>query len=275
MSRGQVTITLGRSGQKVVKRPWPGSDGLSADVAKSSGNKRGLENSYADDSLISTSKRLRGGRTEGNIGYTEPREARIAASDLRLKLMRKRLSKRIKQEIEERKKIELSEEMSRTIQSSEGHGRSSLRNTPSTTQMESLQSSYNSITMNKLRPAYYEGMPRVPGSIASSKCGDEIVRLPLPRTTDASRIDYMARPDLSDFSRSKGPVPMTAVTTSTRTSLNASNPAKKILPPVPSMLRSTNPVIISPYHFDLCLPVLSSLRLLLHTKALLASLVLC
>ncbi|KDP45413.1 hypothetical protein JCGZ_09662 [Jatropha curcas] len=87
MSSPEVTITLGRSGQVVTK-----------------GGKRSRGEGFGsngDSNLFSANKRNRGDGMKQGIVLNGVNGSRIAKNDLRLKLMRKRLSKKIQKEKKE------------------------------------------------------------------------------------------------------------------------------------------------------------------------------
>ncbi|KAK4393034.1 hypothetical protein Sango_1774200 [Sesamum angolense] len=132
MAKPQVTITLGRSGQKVVKDSWRDSEGGRANAPVASGSKRSLSESTIADHSFSHNKRRREDESARSCGYSSHvDDSRLDPKDLRLKLTRKRISRRIELENEQRKKVELHEKVSRAIRSLESPDRSLLRNIPS------------------------------------------------------------------------------------------------------------------------------------------------
>ena len=93
MSKPQVTITLGRSGQ-VVRRGGAGADDGRTDTRQLSGGKRSSIRdrlgSNAASSSLSSSKRQRGDGSGWSPGNNGVDGARVGRNDLRLKLMRKK-----------------------------------------------------------------------------------------------------------------------------------------------------------------------------------------
>lgn len=244
MSRTEVTITLGRSGQKVVKRPWPISDTFLDDASSLSGSKRSLANRDAQDSLFSAKKRMRGDAIPWSTRYDVSGGAKISGNDLRLKLLRKRMDKKVN--LEQQKRIEQWEKMPRTIQSSEWPEGSLPRNIPpsrragESQQMESLRSSYSSPYMDRLRPKSQDSIPRISGGMSSSR-SIEVLRLPPSRPIDAPRIGYMMHGNLLDPSYPKASSSMSVMTSSTRTSLDMCKSIKEFPSASSTLPRSTYP----------------------------------
>ncbi|KAF8390346.1 hypothetical protein HHK36_024871 [Tetracentron sinense] len=173
MSRPQVTITLGRSGQ-VVKRAGPVSDGVRSDSLPSSGSKRSIRarlGSNPDKSSMYGSqpmnKRQRGDgikRTPSNNGLDD---AKVGRDDLRFKLMRKNISRRRRSDIKDHNNMDLREKLSRTVQSPMNVNTRQRMRQPTTTglprrvpptrsaddllQMDSLKKSYSAWTLDGLR----------------------------------------------------------------------------------------------------------------------------
>ncbi|KAK2971212.1 hypothetical protein RJ640_029890 [Escallonia rubra] len=109
MSNPQVTITLGRSGQKVVKRPQAKSNGAAWTGSRLLlGSKRRFESNAG----ASTNKRLRG------TVISRSGDMPVGQNDLRFKLMRKR-SRLIRREVEDIKTMESRERVSRRIRAPE------------------------------------------------------------------------------------------------------------------------------------------------------------
>ncbi|KAJ8774945.1 hypothetical protein K2173_019949 [Erythroxylum novogranatense] len=103
MSRPDVTITLGRNG-RVVKKGGKRSSGEKVE-------------SNGESFLFSTNKRHRGGGMKWAPGHDGVNGSRIAHNDLRLKLMRKRISKQAIA-AEEREKVYQQRKLSRSTQHS-------------------------------------------------------------------------------------------------------------------------------------------------------------
>ncbi|KAL3526012.1 hypothetical protein ACH5RR_014384 [Cinchona calisaya] len=213
MARPQFTITLGRSGQKVVRRPW--DNGSVSNDPPLSGTKRYRAESNAGESLFYTDKRLQVDVIARSSGYLGPGDVRLSGNDLRLKLLRKRMSRRI----EEEKKKELLENMSRTTQSSEGPERSLSRN------------------IAPVRRKAPRGNPQVSGGMPSSRPIGEVLKSPMPIL--ASRTRHMVSSDLLDPSHTKGPRTMMVMAPRTRNSLNPSKPLQELPSASSSMLRNT------------------------------------
>lgn len=122
MVKPQVTITLGRSGQKVVKDSWGASDGSRAAAAAAPvGSKRSLAESFGSGANhpFNGSKRMRDGESGKSYGsyssYID--DAHLGPRDLRLKLTRKRISREKELKNEGRKGMELREKVSRASRS--------------------------------------------------------------------------------------------------------------------------------------------------------------
>ncbi|CBI34980.3 uncharacterized protein LOC100250700 isoform X2 [Vitis vinifera] len=163
MSKPQVTITLGRTGQKVVKRGGAISDDVDDD-RKMSGSKRSIRDrlgSNVDSSSLSMSKRHRG--DEG----TRSADFHAGPNDLRFTLMRKKQSRQTRGDVEVHERMDLRENLSRTVrpaannkmmqQRSEPNGSSLLRRTPRVgsaddlLQVDSLGRSYSSWSRDGFR----------------------------------------------------------------------------------------------------------------------------
>ncbi|XP_016512900.1 uncharacterized protein LOC107829940 isoform X2 [Nicotiana tabacum] len=215
MSRPQVTITLGRSGQ-VVKRS-SASQGAGFGQQRLSGGKRSLGETYKTDSEdppLSLRKRVRGYGGAGDSGYGGPNDVRVGQNDLRLKLIRRRRQKEIILEIEKRKK-EQHKMMAETVRSAEQSHRKLVSvgqrssGTSELHQMEAMRSSYASQPYGGVRP-------RSPNRLAKDS---REVSLPsnittaqhvLPvRPAETSRAVRMLRADLLNPSALKGLTPMT------------------------------------------------------------------
>ncbi|KAK4417729.1 hypothetical protein Salat_2185600 [Sesamum alatum] len=218
MAKPQVTITLGRSGQKVVKDSWGDSDGGRANAPVASGSKRSLSESSSADHSFSYNKRRREDWSARSYGYSSHNDdSRLDPKDLRLKLKQKRISRRIELENEQRKKVELHEKVSRAIRSLESPDRSLLRNIPSsggaveTLHGDSMRSSYASWTSNGVRTRSPDRFPRSSAGISTPRSAmNELPRVPSMRTIDASRTGPVLLSKPMESSRPKVPVPSTS-----------------------------------------------------------------
>uniref|UniRef100_A0A5B6YL20 SAM domain-containing protein n=1 Tax=Davidia involucrata TaxID=16924 RepID=A0A5B6YL20_DAVIN len=216
MSKPQVTITLGRTGQKVIKRPRTISDGTRTDSQPLLGSKRSVRERFgsnAANSSLSMNKRRRGDVFMRSAGYNRVDDARVGQSDLRLKLMRKKQSRQIRNEVEEWKKMDLREKMSKTIRSPE---QSLLRRNPPTRsagellRVDPLRKSYSSYYVDGLRPRSPDRVPKTSRGISPPRNIDELWRIPSTRPIDASRTGRMLSNDVLDPSRPLGHAPITA-----------------------------------------------------------------
>lgn len=166
-------------------------------------------------------------------------DAKISGNDLRLKLLRKRMDK--KMNLEQQKRIESSERPEGSL----------LRNFPpsrragGSQQMESLHSSYSSPYMDRLSPKSQDNIHRFSGGMSSSRA-TEVVRLPPSRPVDAPRIGYMMRTNIFDPSHPKASASMSVMTSSTRASLDMCKPIKEFPSASSSIPRSTYPVYSLP-----------------------------
>nr|GMD54814.1 ankyrin repeat and SAM domain-containing protein 6-like isoform X1 [Ipomoea batatas] len=202
MSRTQVTITLGRSGQRVVKHP-SGYDGASGKGQRLSGSKRSLAEPFvsnANGSLLT--KRIKGdARTQGSR-YIGPVGARIGNNDLRLKLLRKRMSKQIL-ETEDRKKKQMQAKMSGISQSStQQYERIHSTDTPLPRRVP-----LDLAASNGLRTRSPNRVLKDSREVASSRNINEFQRAPLTRPVDATRTVRLMGSDPVNPSRSNFPAP--------------------------------------------------------------------
>ncbi|KAI3452383.1 hypothetical protein Pfo_009048 [Paulownia fortunei] len=220
MAKPQVTITLGRSGQKVVKKSWGDSDGGRAITSVPSGSKRSLSESFGSgaDHLFSNKKRMREDVSARSYGYSSHiDDSHLGPRDLRLKLTRKRISRRMELENEERKKMELHEKVSRAIRSLESPDHNLLRSIPSsrraaeTPMVGSMRSSYASWTSNGARTRSPERIPKSSGGISTPRSAlDELPQVPPMRPIDASRTEGVLMSNPMDSSRPKVPMHTTS-----------------------------------------------------------------
>ncbi|KAL8475567.1 hypothetical protein ACS0TY_028285 [Phlomoides rotata] len=133
MAKPQITITLGRSGQRVVKDSWEGSDGICASVSAPSLSKR-MPESFGSgvDHAFDNNKRMRNDTSGRSYGYSCPldgKDSRLDPKDLRSKLTQKRISRELELEKHERNKMELYEKVSKAIRSVERPDDKLLRST--------------------------------------------------------------------------------------------------------------------------------------------------
>ncbi|XP_019227260.1 PREDICTED: ankyrin repeat and SAM domain-containing protein 6-like isoform X2 [Nicotiana attenuata] len=223
MSRPQVTITLGRSGQ-VVKRS-SASQGTGFGQQTLSGGKRSLGETYRTDSedpSLSLRKRfaaiffssVRGYGGAGDSRYGGPNDVRVGQNDLRLKLIRRRRQKEIILEIEKRKK-EQHKMMAESVRSAEqshrklvtvgqrSSGASELH------QMEAMRSSYASQIYGGVRPKSPNRLPKDSREISSPSNITATQHVLSIRPAETSRAVGMLRADLLNPSPLKGLTPMT------------------------------------------------------------------
>ncbi|XP_019183325.1 PREDICTED: uncharacterized protein LOC109178192 isoform X2 [Ipomoea nil] len=196
MSRTRVTITLGRSGQRVVKHP-SGYDGASGSGQRLSGSKRSLAEPFVSNANASLlTKRIKGDASTRGSRYIGPIGARIGNNDLRLKLMRKRMSKQIL-ETEERKKKQMQAAMSGIIQSTRQYERIRSTDTPLPRRVPS----------DGLRTRSPNRALKDSREVASSRNINEFQRVPLTRPVDATRTVRLMGSDPVNPSRSNFPAP--------------------------------------------------------------------
>ncbi|CAK9161280.1 unnamed protein product [Ilex paraguariensis] len=243
MSKPRITITLGRSGQRVVKGASVKSAGSRAESQPLSGRKRSAREifeSNADNSSSFAKTRLRGDRITRSAGGRGLNDAQIGRNDLRLKLMRKRTSRRIQREIEERTRIELREKMSRPIQSTVGPERGLLRNLPPTRgnddflPMDSLRRSYASQTSDGLTSKSSDRFQKANIEMSPPRNVNQVHRMSSGRPIDDTRTGQLMCSDLLQPSRPKDPAPVTM-----RATLDAGKPASKLPPAGLSVPRSS------------------------------------
>ncbi|XP_009588545.1 uncharacterized protein [Nicotiana tomentosiformis] len=247
MSRPQVTITLGRSGQKVVKRS-SASQGTGFGQQRLSGGKRSLGETYKTDSedpSLSLRKRVReyggAGNRAGNSGYGGPNDVRVGQNDLRLKLIRRTRQKEIILEIEKRKK-EQHKMMAENVRSAEqshrklvtvgqrSSGASELH------QMEAMRSSYASQTYGGVRPRSPNRLAKDSREISPPSNITAAQHVLSIRPAETSRAVGMLRADLLNPSPLKGLTPMTM-----RSTLDAGKSMLGLSSANGSMLQSSYP----------------------------------
>ncbi|KAG5624348.1 hypothetical protein H5410_009566 [Solanum commersonii] len=273
MARPQVTITLGRSGQKVVKRS-SASQGNGFSQQSSSRGKRSLGETYRTDSedpMKSLRKRImegidktinvrvvvvilfdsgsfaivfasvRGDKDAGGSRYGRQNGARIGKNDLRLKLTHRRRQREILLQIEERKR-EQHKRMTRSVQSAEQSHRRLVTSSQLSSgasellQIEAIRSSYTSQTAGGVRPRSPYRLANDSKELSSSRNITAAQHVPSVRPAEASRMVHMAGNDLIDSSQLKVLTPVTM-----RSALAARNPLTGLPSANGSMLQSPYP----------------------------------
>ncbi|KAF8399332.1 hypothetical protein HHK36_015197 [Tetracentron sinense] len=238
---------------KVVKRARPISDGARSDSLPSSGNKRSIRERLGingDSSVLygaqPKNKRRRGDNSTYNPSNNGADDARIGPDDLRLKLTRKNISRRIRSNGEEQNNMDLREKISRTVQPPmsintrhrmpepklTGYRRRipPTRSADDLLQMDSLRKSYSDWTLDGLRG-------RSPGRILGTSRGlspqrnmDELRQFPSIRPIDASRPDPYMRRDVHVLNSSRPTGPTHFMMKST-VPLEAAKPVTRLPPP--------------------------------------------
>ncbi|KAJ4973488.1 hypothetical protein NE237_006662 [Protea cynaroides] len=254
MSRPQVTITLGRSGQ-VVKRPGQGLDSGRSDQVQPSRAKRSIRERLGSNLLNESQYRSKRQRRDGNkwsSSHNDMNEAGIVRGDLRFKLTRKNMSRATRRDSEVHN-MDLRKKMSRTENSAmvathswrrrmhdpkvTGFVRriSPTRSADDLFHMDSLRKSYSSWTMGGLRHRSPDGIWRTSRGHSPTRNMDDLRQVPSIRPVDASRPPYMSK-DKLDTSRSTGPTPYVTKTTV------ALDPAKSIarLPPPSGIMQKSS-----------------------------------
>ncbi|KAL7096832.1 hypothetical protein ACP275_10G104800 [Erythranthe tilingii] len=206
MAKPQVTITLGRSGQKVVKDSSRDSNGVHRNALVLSGSKRPSSESFrsSDDRRFSNAKRMRVGVSARSYGYNSRLDD---SKDLRLKLTRKRMSKHIELENEKRKKMELHEKASRATPPS----RRAAETQPIGSTIKNSYASWNSNSAKTRSP---ERIPKFSGGFSNNPMNSigQLPHVPSIGPIDASREEHLSmrdalessRPDLPIFTTSRG-----------------------------------------------------------------------
>ncbi|KAL2523457.1 uncharacterized protein Fot_27380 [Forsythia ovata] len=121
--------------------------------------------------------------------------------------MHKRISRHMERGMEEHKKMELHEKVSRAIRSLESPKRSLLKNISPTRRRAGtpLRSSYTSWTLDELRPRFPDRVLRSSSGISAPRnTTDEVQR----KQNDASKTEHILTSDLLDPSRSRISLPM-------------------------------------------------------------------
>ncbi|XP_038889157.1 ankyrin repeat and SAM domain-containing protein 6-like [Benincasa hispida] len=226
MSRPQVTITLGRSGQ-VVKRGGSSSSDFAQsniDSGPEPRRKRYIERSAdnAEDLFSSTNKRQRGVGLHWSSSGERKNAYRVGQNDLRLKLMRKNQSKKIGIG-EEHSRMDLHNQLSKnSLLSTSGdviHRRHEFRGSNLIRQTHSRESAddlYLEHSQRKSTVSYVDRMRvRSPDGIMKSSKGhsppkydDEFRRTSFMRETDRSRDEWFSRNSIVDSYRSVDSAPV-------------------------------------------------------------------
>ncbi|CAI9111092.1 OLC1v1011227C2 [Oldenlandia corymbosa var. corymbosa] len=164
--------------------------------------------------------------------YSRP-ASNVAENDLRLKLLRKRLSKQIELDA---KKRELEGKISRNVHSSEAPkgfrlvNNSQMKRAGESSRMESVQTSYSSSTIDGSRPITPNGVPQISGGMLSSRpMGQVLGSLPTMQVL-SSRNGVFQHP------HSKGPTPMTVMAANSRAGLD---PHKSLMPARSNIAKTT------------------------------------
>ncbi|XP_043723293.1 uncharacterized protein LOC122670471 [Telopea speciosissima] len=249
MSRPQVTITLGRSGQ-VVKRPGQGLDSGRSDQVRPSGGKRSIRerlgSNVENPSLYgnqSKSKRQRRESKKWSPSDHDMDDGRIGRDDLRFKLMRKNMSRGSRSE-NEGHNMDLRQKLSRTEQSAmaathsyqrmpDPKANGLVRRIPPTRsaddllRMDSLRKSYSSWTLDGLRRRSPERILGTSRGLSPPRSMGDIRQGPSMRPVDASRPLYMGK-DILNTSRSTGPI---HYMTKPSVALDPAKPVARLPPP--------------------------------------------
>ncbi|XP_010255121.1 PREDICTED: uncharacterized protein LOC104595867 isoform X2 [Nelumbo nucifera] len=256
MSRPQVTITLGRSGQ-VVKRPGSVPDNTRSDYVPSSGSKRSIRErlgSNVDSPMLygsqSKNKRQRNENNKWSPTTDDMAGARVSRDDLRFKLMQKNMSRRPRSGSDERN-MDLRERLSKTSQYAmavdsqygmpEPKPTNPLRRIPPTRSaddllhMGSLRKSYSSWTLDGLRRRSPDRILGTSRGLSPPVPMDGLRQVPSVRPIDASRSSTYVSKDILD-SRSMGRGPLMA---KPNLPLDATKPVARLPPPNGIMQKSS------------------------------------
>ncbi|XP_022993639.1 ankyrin repeat and SAM domain-containing protein 6-like [Cucurbita maxima] len=222
MSRPQVTITLGRSGQ-MVKRGGSDFAQSNIDSGPVPRRKRYIERSAdnAEDLFSSTNKRQRGDGFDWSSSGQRKNVYRVGQNDLRLKLMRKNQSKKIGLG-EEHSRVEIHHQLSKNyLPSTSGdviHRRHEFRGSNlirQTHYRKSADDLYLEHSQRKSTVSYVDRMRvRSPDGIMKSSMGlspprynDEFRRISSMREADRSRDEWFFRNSVADSYRSVDSAP--------------------------------------------------------------------
>ncbi|XP_043703275.1 uncharacterized protein LOC122653491 [Telopea speciosissima] len=257
MSRPQVTITLGRSGQ-VVKRRGLVLDNGRSDHVQTSGSKRSVRErlgSNMDNPLLygsqPKSKRQRRDGNKWTPSNNVMNGSQIGRDDLRFKLMRKNLSRGTRSDgkehdMDRRKKPSRTEHSAMAATHSwqrmpDPKVNGLVRRIPPTRsaddllRMNSMRKSYSSLTMGGLRRrSPYRNLGTSRG-LSPPRNMDDHRQLPSIRPVDASRPSYMSKDNL-DTSRFTGP---TIYMTKTGVAPVPAKPVARLPPPTDIMQKSS------------------------------------
>lgn len=239
-SRSRVTITLGRTGQVVKRAGAAGQGGNSgfSDSHPAVGSKRSVRDRLGSnvDGIQINNKRQRGdgNKLMMNGGKTKGLDDRLGKNDLRLKLMRKNLSRQV--ESDKRNGGDLRETLSRVARprpsavggSIRQHapeptdsrhfvpeqknvsmlGRiPSMRSSDAFLRMDSLRNSYSPWTLDSLRQRSPDRVVHTSRNLSPPRNDEQIGKRPLIRTyDDARRFSYLSR-DILEPRRPMGTSP--------------------------------------------------------------------
>ncbi|XP_058192911.1 uncharacterized protein LOC131310116 [Rhododendron vialii] len=239
-SRSRVTITLGRTGQVVKRAGAAGQGGNSgfSDSHPAVGSKRSVRDRLGSnvEGIQLNNKRQRGdgNKLMMNGGKTKGLDDRLGKNDLRLKLMRKNLSRQV--ESDKRNGVDLRETLSRVARprpsavggSIRQHAPEptdsrhfvperknvsmlgqipSMRSSDAFLRMDSLRNSYSPWTLDSLRQRSPDRVVRTSRNLSPLRNDEQIGKRPLIRTyDDARRFSYLSR-DILEPRRPMGTSP--------------------------------------------------------------------
>lgn len=253
MSNPRVTITLGRTGQ-VVKRGGTVSNDARTDNRPSSGSKRSIRerlgNNAESSSFLRKNKRQRGHGNEWSPGNNRIDGPRIGKNDLRLKLMRKKISRGARGDVEQRGKMDLREKLSRVVQAPVRGNMQQHRPEPRESGLwrrvpprqspddlrreDSLRRSYSSWTMDGLRPRSPSRMLNMSRRMSPPRNMDEFRQVASIRSIEVSRSGRYLSNEVPQPSRPSGASPITM-----KASHETSKPGSQLPPANGIILRSS------------------------------------
>lgn len=254
MSRPQVTITLGRSGQVVKRGGSSASDFAQSNIdsGPEPRRKRYIERSddNAEDLFSSTNKRERGVGFHWSSSGERKNAYRVGQNDLRLKLMRKNQSKKIGIG-EEHSRMDLHNQLSKnSLPSTSGdviHRRHEFRGSNlirDTHSRESADDLYLEHSQRKSTVSYVDRMRvRSPDGIMKSSMGrsppkyDAEFRRGSMREADRSRDEWFFRNSIADSYRTVDSAPEKM-----KAALPASGKAAKDLTAVSGSMQRSSPM---------------------------------
>lgn len=236
MSRPQVTITLGRSGQ-VVKRAAPVLDTTDSVYVPPTRSKRPISERLGN--AIDNPKRQRRDDLVGDKRYIS--NARIGRDDLRFKLKRKQLSRRTRSDVDLREKLSRApqapygDDLQEGIVERKGNGL--VKGVPPRRSADMLQ-------MDSLRKSSARALDgrrhRSPDRVVSSSRGisptrnlGELRQRPPARSMNASRSNPFSKDGAVDTSR------LTSFMTKTPVSFDATKPVMQLPPPTGMIQKSS------------------------------------